>query len=72
MKLDQERQEKVNSITSDVEELLIDAINTEDTLSCISSILCQLDTDIALDVMEQINTRESNYQAMAIRVNYGY
>jgi hypothetical protein len=72
MKLDQERQQKVNSITSDVKELIEDAISVPDTLSCVSDIICQLDTDIAIAVMEKINTKESNYQATAIKVNYGY
>ena len=71
-KLDYERQKKANSIESDVRELLHTSPNHDDTLSLISSIICEVDTDIAITVMEQINTVESRHHATAIKVNYGY
>jgi len=40
-------------------------------LGYFSSILCQLDTDIAIEVMKQFG-KAGEYQAMAIKVNYGY
>jgi len=71
--MDKERKGKVNSITCDVESLL-DEHNIEDKesfLSDISSMLCQLDTDIAIEVMENFGD-EGKHQATAIKVNYGY
>ena len=73
MKLDKERQRKANSIKSDLRNLLSEhsIVDKESFLSDISSIICQLDTDIAIDVMENFG-EEGKYESTAIKVNYGY
>ena len=73
MKLDKERQGKANSIKSDLRNLLSEhsIVDKESFLSDISSIICQLDTDVAIDVMEDFG-EEGKYQSTAIKVNYGY
>ena len=43
----------------------------ETMLGYFSNIICQLDTDIAIEVMEHFGKYGKN-QAMAIKVNYGY
>ena len=40
-------------------------------LSYFSAVICQLDTDIAIEVMEHFG-EEGKHQATAIKVNYGY
>jgi len=72
-KLDKERQGKVNTILSEIEgiQLELDIQNGDVLLGHISNILCQLDTDIAIEVMEQLG-EEGKREAMAIKVNYGY
>jgi len=71
--MDLERTKKVNHITSSVKEIISDSNITElsDFLSSISEVLCQLDTDIAIEVMNNFG-EEGKHQAMAIKVNYGY
>lgn len=73
MKLDKERQRKSNSITMDLENLLSEhsIVDKESFLSDISSIICELDTDVAIGVMENFG-EEGKYQSTAIKVNYGY
>ena len=73
MKLDKERQGKVNTILSEIEgiQLELDIQNGDVLLGYISNIICQLDTDIAIEVMEQLG-EEGKREAMAIKVNYGY
>jgi len=73
MKLDKERQGKANSIKSDLRNLLSEhsIVDKESFLSDISSIICQLDTDVAINVMEDFG-EEGKYQSTAIKVNYGY
>ena len=73
MKLDKERQGKANSIKSDLRNLLSEhsIIDKESFLSDISSIICQLDTDVAINVMEDFG-EEGKYQSTAIKVNYVY
>lgn len=73
MKLDKERKGKSNSITMDLENIINEhkIIDKESFLSDISSIICQLDTDIAIDVMENFGEIGKN-QALSIKVNYGY
>ena len=59
-KIDKERQDKANSIISEIEEFLsetvrIDPINgmdETDVLEYFADIISQLDTDIAIEVME--------------------
>ena len=74
-KLDTERQGKVNTIISEMEELIseLKPMNTEKEIiiSYIANILCQLATDIAIEVMEGLG-KDGKHQAMAIKVNYGY
>ena len=72
MKLDKERQQKANAIKQDTIELLSLTTNHKDTLNNISNIICELDTDIAINVMEQINTEESIQQTLNIKIKYGY
>ena len=43
----------------------------ESMLGYFSKIICQLDTDIAIEVMEHFG-KEGKHQSMAIKVNYGY
>ena len=73
MKLDKERQRKSNSITMDLQNLLSEhsIVDKESFLSDISSIICELDTDVAIDVMENFG-EEGKYQSTTIKVNYGY
>ena len=75
MKLDKERQGKVNTIISEIEEIMVELkpmkSEKEIIISYIANILCQLDIDIAIDVMEGLG-EAGEYQAMAIKVNYGY
>jgi len=47
----------------------------DEYLSLISDILCQFDTDIAIKVMDELETtfgEEAKYQSTSIKVNYGY
>ena len=74
-RIDLNREGKINTIISDIEELFLELkpMNTEKEIiiSYISNILCQLDTDIAIEVMEGLG-KDGEHQAMAIKVNYGY
>lgn len=73
MKLDNERQGKANSITMDLENIIYEhkISDLESFLSDVSSIICRLDTDIAIEVMENFG-EEGKRQSHAIKVNYGY
>jgi len=68
-----EKKHKVNTITMDIESLLSEhkITDRESFLGDLSNIICQFDTDIAIEVMEQFG-KEGEDQAMAIKVNYGY
>ena len=75
-KLDKERQGKVNTIISEIEGFMSEFVPENETdkesmLGYFSNIICQLDTDIAIKVMEHFGKAGEN-QAMAIKVNYGY
>jgi hypothetical protein len=75
-KLDNKIQGKVNTIVSEIEGFMLEfppqyETDKESMLGYFSSILCQLDTDIAIEVMKQFG-KAGEYQAMAIKVNYGY
>jgi len=64
--------EKSNSISSDVSNYLLEfEPNKEEFLSFVSSILCELDTDIAIGVMNNFG-KEGKEQALAIKINHGY
>ena len=73
MKPTPKQQGIINSITMDMESMLSEhnITDKESFLSDMSSILCELDTDIAIAVMENFGD-EGQYQATAIKVNYGY
>ena len=71
--MDKERQGKANSITMDLWNMLSEhnIVNKESFLSDMSSIICELDTDIAIEVMNNFG-EEGKCQSDAIKVNYGY
>ena len=73
MLIDNERQGKINSITSDIHNILSEQniTNKEEFLSNISTILCQLDTDVAIGVMENFGEL-GEHQAHIIKVVFGY
>lgn len=75
-KLDKKTQGKVNTIISAIEQFMFEfspqyETDQETMLGYFSNIICQLDTDIAIEVMEHFGKYGKN-QAMAIKVNYGY
>jgi hypothetical protein len=75
-KMDKERLRKVNTITSEIEGFLMEfppqyETDKESILGYFSNVICQLDTDIAIEVMNQFG-KEGKNQALAIKVNYGY
>jgi len=75
-KLDKKRQGKVNTIISEIQGFMLEfppqyETDKESMLGYFSNIICQLDTDIAIEVMEQLG-EEGEREAMAIKVNYGY
>lgn len=71
--MDKERQGKANSITMDLWNILSEhnIVDKQSFLSDMSSIICELDTDIAIEVMNNFG-EEGKYQSDAIKVNYGY
>jgi hypothetical protein len=73
MKLTTEQFKKANSIAYDVNNLLSEhnITDKESFFSDISAILCQFDTDIAINVLERFKD-EGQEQALSIKVNYGY
>ena len=76
MKLDKERQGKVNTIISDLRNMLyeFEPQSKDDKqllLEYISDIICQLDTDIAIEVMEDFGY-EGREVARGVKVRYGY
>jgi hypothetical protein len=70
--------EKINYITSAIEnsEFANGHIPTNDEfLYFVSEIICQFDTDIAIEVMDKLEKRFgkiAKQQALTIKVNYGY
>tara|TARA_R110002020_G_scaffold90584_7_gene220668 strand:- start:37156 stop:37386 length:231 start_codon:yes stop_codon:yes gene_type:complete len=74
-KLDKKTQGKVNTIISEIEEFMFEfgmtLTDKSSMLSYFSAVICQLDTDIAIEVMEHFG-EEGKHQATAIKVNYGY
>jgi len=71
--MDKKRQGKANSITMDLWNMLSEhnIVDKQSFLSDISSIICELDTDIAIEVMNNFG-EEGKYQSDSIKVNYGY
>ncbi len=78
MKLDKERQGKVNIAISEIEEFLSKTVRVDnmsgmderDVLEYFADIICQLDTDIAIEVMEHFP--EGKNIAQMIKIKYGY
>jgi hypothetical protein len=65
-------QQKINYLISTIRNNQYDK---EDYLVACCDIICQFDTDIAIKVMEGLVDsfgKDAKYQAMAIKVNYGY
>ena len=70
------QKEKVNTIISEIEDFMFEFTpqnksDKESMLSYFSSMLCALDTDIAIEVMSEFGD-EGKQQALAIKINYGY
>jgi len=66
-------QQKINYLISTIENNQY--YNKEDYLAFCCDIICQFDTNIAIKVMEGLVDsfgEEASYQAMAVKVNYGY
>ncbi len=78
MKLDKERQGKANTIIMDIEEFLSETVRRDglngmeetDVLEYFSDIICQLDTDIAIEVMEHFPKGKDIVKM--IKIEYGY
>lgn len=69
---------KINHIVSTIEnsEFAYGQMPTNsEFLSMMSTIICQFDTDIAIEVMENLEKRfgdDAKEQVLSIKVNYGY
>ena len=61
-------QKRINYLISTIRDNQYDK---EDYLGACCDIICQFDTDIAIEVMEHFG-EEGKHQAKAIKVNYGY
>lgn len=70
---DKKQEGMVNTICSDIEEMIYDRgeDDVKDMLGSLSNIICQFDTDVAILVMERLGDAGKE-EAMAIKVNYGY
>ena len=68
--------EQVNYLISTIRDNNVcDGVELEDYLSLMSDIICQFDTDVAIQVMDGLKESYGDLatiQAMAIKVNYGY
>jgi hypothetical protein len=62
-----------NTIISEIRGLMLEEPpkDKEIFLGYLSSIICQFDTDIAIDVMNEFG-EEGKQEALAIKINYGY
>ncbi len=73
-----EKQKKINYIVSIIEnsEVAQGQLPTDsEFLSMISTIICQFDTDIAIEVMKNLEKRfgdDAKEEVVSIEVNYGY
>lgn len=75
-KLDKKTQSKVNNIILDIEGFMLEfppqyKTDKESMLVYFSNIICELDTDIAIEVMKDFG-KAGERQAMSIKVTYGY
>jgi hypothetical protein len=72
------KQKKINYISSIIEnsEFSYGQVPTNDEfLAFVSDIICEFDTDIAIEVMNKLEKRFgkiAKQQALTIKVNYGY
>jgi hypothetical protein len=73
MKFDKERQGKVNTIICEIRGLILEEPpkDLELFLGYMGDILCQLDTDIAIAVMNEFGDEGRNV-SHGIKVKYGY
>ena len=62
-----------NTIISEISGLMLEEPpkDKEVFLGYLSSIICQFDTDIAIDVMNEFG-EEGKQEALGIKINYGY
>ena len=75
-KLDKERQEKANAIISEIEEFLTenginrgyDNVYEIDILEYFADIISQLDTDIAIEVMEYFPKGKDIAEMMKVKI----
>jgi len=65
---------KLNTIVSDIQDILLETEpkHSKEILQSITSILCEWDTDIAIEVMDEIRTDEANECSRWVKVTYGY
>lgn len=65
---------KLNTIVSDIQDILLETEpkHSETILQGITNILCEWDTDIAIEVMDEIRTDEANECSRWVKVTYGY
>jgi len=63
----------INTITMDLSDMIHEhkIKDKDEFLNSISNIICQLDTDIAIEVMESFGKEGKNI-ALGIKINYGY
>jgi len=63
----------INTITMDLSDMIHQhkIKDKDEFLNSISNIICQLDTDIAIEVMESFGEEGKNI-ALGIKINYGY
>lgn len=63
----------INTITMDLSDMMHEhkIKDKDEFLNSISNIICQLDTDIAIEVMESFGEEGKNI-ALGIKINYGY
>ena len=64
---------KINTIISEIRDLMLETNPTDKDsfLTYIGNILCQLDTDVAIEVMNDLGD-EGKREALRIKVVYGY
>jgi hypothetical protein len=75
-RLNKKTEEKVNTIVSQIEGLLLEVPPKNETeenelLSTFSDVICQFDTDIAIEVMNNFGVIGKK-QSLNIKIKYGY
>lgn len=73
MKLDKVKQGKANTVISEIRNLLLEQpeLDKEILLGYMGDILCQFDTDIAIEVMDEFGD-EGREVSHGIKVRWGY